>query len=81
MPGTYSQILFHVVFSTKGRAAMIKPSIEHRLHEYIGGIIRAERGVPLAIGGMSDHIHALLRWRTDSAVSDLVRTVKARSSL
>ncbi len=80
MPGTYSQIILHVVFSTKRRAAFITPEIQSRLYEYIGGLVRAERGALFAIGGMPDHVHLLLRWRTDQAVADLMRTVKARSS-
>jgi len=81
MPGTYSQILFHVVFSAKGRAGFIKPEIQSRLYDYIGGIVRAEKGTLYAIGGMPDHVHLLLRWRTDAAIADLMRTAKARSSL
>ncbi|MFH1110890.1 MAG: IS200/IS605 family transposase [Planctomycetota bacterium] len=81
MPGTYSQILFHAVFSTKGRAGFIRPEIQPRLYDYIGGIVRAEKGTLYAIGGMADHVHLLLRWRTDAAIADLMRTVKARSSL
>ena len=81
MPGTYSQILLHVVFSTKKRAASIKAAMQSRLYDYIGGIVRAQRGTLYAIGGMPDHVHLLLRWRTDAGISDLMRTVKARSSL
>ena len=81
MPGTYSQILLHVVFSTKERRAQIKPEIQPRLYEYMGGLVRAEKGILLAIGGMPDHVHLLVRWRTDGTISDLVRTVKARSTL
>ncbi len=81
MPGTYSQILLHAVFSTKRRAAFIKPQIQSRLCDYIGGIVRAERGTLYAIGGTADHVHLLLRWRTDGTIADLMRTVKARSSL
>ena len=80
MPGTYSQIILHVVFSTKQRRLWITPDIQARLYEYVGGIIRAEKGTLHAIGGMPDHLHILLPWRTDGAVSDLMRTVKARSS-
>lgn len=80
MPGTYSQILLHVVFSTKGRAASIKPEVQARLYPYIGGIVRAEKGTLYAIGGMPDHVHLLVRWRTDAAIADLMRMVKARSS-
>lgn len=80
MPGTYSQILLHFVFSTKHRERWITPEIAERLYPYVGGIIRAEKGTLYDIGGVEDHVHLYLRWRTDVAVSDLMRTVKARSS-
>jgi putative transposase len=80
MPGTYSQILLHIVFSTKQRQPWITPDIAERLYPYIGGIIRAEKGVLYEIGGIEDHVHLYLRWRPDHSVSDLMRTVKARSS-
>ena len=80
MPGTYSQILLHVVFSTKRRERWIAPSVADRLYPFIGGIVRAERGVLYDIGGIEDHVHLYLRWRPDGAISDLMRTVKSRSS-
>ncbi len=80
MPGTYSQILLHVVFSTKRREAWITPELAERLYPYIGGIIRAERGVLLDIGGVADHVHLYLRWRPDESISNLMRTAKSRSS-
>ncbi|MCH7591584.1 MAG: IS200/IS605 family transposase [Planctomycetes bacterium] len=80
MPGTYSQVILHFVFSTKRRVAYITPKIQTRLYDYIGGIVRAEKGTLYAIGGMSDHVHLLLRWQTDASIADLMRTVKARSS-
>jgi REP element-mobilizing transposase RayT len=80
MPGTYSQILLHTVFSTKHRRPWIAPQIAERLYPYIGGVVRGERGVMLAIGGIEDHVHLYLRWRTDAAISDLMRVVKAESS-
>lgn len=80
MPGTYSQLLLHVVFSTKGRAPWITADVAERLYPYIGGIVRAEKGVLYDIGGVEDHVHLYFRWRTDGSISDLMRTVKARSS-
>lgn len=80
MAGTYTQLLFHVVFSTKGRAPFITDAVRERLYPYIGGIVRAEGGVLYAIGGVEDHVHMYLRWRPDCAIADLVRTVKSRSS-
>lgn len=80
MPGTYSQLLLHVVFSTKGRAPLITQELAERLYPYMGGIVRAERGVMYDIGGVEDHVHLYLRWRPDESVSDLMRAVKGRSS-
>ena len=80
MPGTYSQVLLHIVFSTKHREPWITPDIAARLYPYMGGIVRAEKGVLYNIGGVEDHVHMYLRWRPDASISDLMRTVKARSS-
>ena len=80
MPGTYSQILLHIVFSTKRREPVISAALAERLYPYIGGIVRAERGVLYDINGIEDHVHMYVRWRTDAAVSDLMRTVKGESS-
>lgn len=80
MPGTYSQILLHIVFSTKRRQPWISPVVAERLYPYLGGIIRAEQGTLYTVGGVEDHVHLYLRWRPNAPISDLMRTVKARSS-
>ena len=79
MPGTYSQVLLHIVFGTKHRERWITPDIADRLYPYMGGIVRAQRGALYDIGGVEDHVHMYLRWRPDESMSDLLRAVKARS--
>lgn len=80
MPGSFTQLLFHAVFSTKNREPLITPEIQPRLYGYIGGIVRNQRGSLLAIGGIPDHLHLLIRTRPDLAVSDLMRELKGDSS-
>jgi putative transposase len=80
MPGTYSQILLHIVFSTKQRQSWLKPELTERLYPYLGGIVRAEKGVLYEIGGIEDHIHLYLRWRTDKDIAALLQRTKSRSS-
>ena len=46
----------------------------------MGGIVRSMNGIAVRIGGMPDHVHLLVRWRTDETLAALMRTVKARSS-
>jgi REP element-mobilizing transposase RayT len=69
------------VFSTKLRQPYITLALLPHLHEYLGGVIRAERGVPIAIGGVEDHVHLLLRWRTDETIANLMRKITSGSSL
>ena len=80
MPGSYSQLLVHVVFSTKLRQPWITKEVVERFYLYLGGIIRAQDGTLYAIGGVEDHVHIYMRWRPDASVSDLLRAVKASSS-
>lgn len=80
MPSTYYKILLHVTFSTKHRQPLITPDMHERLYPYMGGIVRAEKGRLECMGGMPDHVHMLLSWRTDETVAALLRTVKSRSS-
>ena len=80
MSGTFHNLKFHLVFSTKHREPWLTPDIRPRVHEYLGGIIRGERGAVLEIGGVADHVHVLFGWRTDEAISVLVRNLKANSS-
>jgi hypothetical protein len=53
---TYTQILLHIVFGTKRRELSIPDAVLPRLHAFIGGVVRDEKGVALAIGGMPDHV-------------------------
>ncbi len=80
MPGTYTELLVHMVFSTKGRRAWLTGDIADRLYAYIGGIARDERCALCSIGGIEDHLHLYLRIRPDLSVSDLMRSIKGRSS-
>jgi REP element-mobilizing transposase RayT len=71
---------YHVVFSTKGRAEMLKADVMPRLVEYTGGIVRQLDGQLLAANGPSDHIHLLLILPPTQAVADTIRTIKTNTS-
>jgi len=60
MANTYSALFYHFVFSTKNRTASIRPEIETRVWSYIGGIARGNKMTAVQIGGVDDHIHALI---------------------
>lgn len=80
MATTFANLLYHIVFSTKGRIPLIHEGIREPLYEYMGGIIRGEGGVLLEIGGVPDHVHLLAKFRTDIAVATMVKKIKGKSS-
>lgn len=80
MSHTFSQLLFHLVFGTQYREDLIDPELRKDLYPFISGIVRNERCSLLAIGGMPDHVHLLVRVRPNVALSDLLRSIKANSS-
>lgn len=80
MASTFTNLLYHIVFSTKDRIPLIQSDLQERLYEYMGGIIRGEGGVLLEIGGIPDHVHLLAKLRADTAVSVMLRLLKSNSS-
>jgi len=80
MPRSYTNLIYHIVFSTKNRQPLITLEREERLYEYIGGIIRGLGGILLIINGVEDHVHILAKLRPDKALSDVLRELKAGSS-
>jgi len=80
MPGTFSNIVVHVVFSTKDRRPLITGTTGEMLFSYMGGVVKGVGGSIITIGGMPDHVHLLTRVPTNLTVADAVRTVKANSS-
>jgi REP element-mobilizing transposase RayT len=80
MSGTYTNLLYHVVFSTKERRRLIVPAIEKDLYGYIGGIVKGIAGMLLEVNGAADHVHLLAKLPPKVAVSDAIRDIKANSS-
>lgn len=80
MAGTFTNLLYHLVFSTKNRIPLIHISLESDLYAYIGGIIRGEGGVLLEIGGMPDHVHLLAKFKPSRSVAEMLNRIKAKSS-
>lgn len=80
MPQSYVNLLYHIIFSTKDREPIITPKHQPRLYEYIGGIVRKQGGITLAINGMEDHVHLFAKLRQDKTLSDMIRDFKSHSS-
>jgi REP element-mobilizing transposase RayT len=77
---TYTQIYLHIVFSTKNRLDWIRPDLEARVWEYIGGIARNHKMHPHQIGGIDNHVHALVGTHPTVSPSDAAKYLKGASS-
>lgn len=80
MSDSYTNLIYHLVFSTKDRCPLITDEYQVRLYDYIGGTIRSLGGISLGINGTEDHVHVLAKLRPDKAVSDVLRELKANAS-
>jgi len=56
MADSYTNLLYHIVFSTKDRRPLITSEYEARLYDYIGGTIRGV-GASHWTQWTEDHVH------------------------
>jgi len=80
MSDSYTNLLYHIIFSTKDRRPMITSEHEIQLYDYIGGTIRGLGGISLELNGTEDHLHVLAKLRPDRSLSDVLRDLKANAT-
>ena len=80
MANTYHQIYLQIVFAVKYRKAIIDKSWKSQLFGVIGNLINETKCKTIIVNGVEDHVHCLLGLRPVVSVSELMKTVKAKSS-
>ena len=80
MANTYTSLHYHIIFSTKNREPWLTQHIEQRIWAFIGGIARAHNMTALQVGGIEDHIHALITARATIAPAQIAQYLKGDSS-
>ena len=80
MANTYSSLFYHTVFSTKHRQSFIHQDVENRVWAYLGGIARKHKLTAIQIGGIENHIHALVMSSPVNAPSQIAQWLKGDSS-
>jgi len=80
MSSTLTNLLYHIVFSTKNRTEIITKTYQEELYKYIGSIIRENRGILLAIGGTRNHIHFFMKNSASISISHTLKEIKGNSS-
>jgi putative transposase len=80
MANTYTSLQYHIIFSTKNREPWLIPDIEQRVWRFIGGIARNHDMTALQVGGIEDHLHALVAAPATIAPFKIAQFLKGGSS-
>ena len=80
MADSFTSLNYHLIFSTKERVPMLEVQNQERIWTFIGGVIKKNKGIALAIGGMTDHVHILCGIPTTTSVSKFIQQTKSASS-
>lgn len=80
MANSYYSVYEHIVFSTKRRLDLLTPEIAPRLFAYMAGGFSEQGCFPMIVGGTANHVHMLIRKRSDMASADLIKEIKRAST-
>ncbi|WP_140485447.1 IS200/IS605 family transposase [Flavobacterium sp. GSA192] len=80
MANTYHQVYIQVVFAVKYREAIIADEWKSTLFGVIGNLINEAGCKTIIVNGVEDHVHCFLGLKPTVSISELMKTVKAKSS-
>jgi len=78
---THTAISYHIVFSTKNRAPVLRRDRREDLFRYIWGITKNRRSHLYRINGVEDHLHILSSLHPTVSLADFVKEIKTGSAL
>jgi putative transposase len=80
MRAPFTQLYLHCVWSTWDRLPLISLDLEQPIYAAILAKCAELKCPVIAIGGMPDHVHLLVRLHTTVTVADLLKETKGASS-
>ncbi len=80
MPQSLSQVILHIVFSTKDRCPWLDPAMRPRLHAYLATVCRDCECEAYRVGGAADHVHIAARLARTITQAELLEKIKKTSS-
>ena len=80
MANTYHQIYLQAIFATKYRNAVIDKEWKSNLYGVIGNLINETNCKTIIVNGVEDHVHCFLGLKPVVSISELMKTVKSKSS-
>ncbi len=80
MPQSLSQVIIHIIFSTKNREPSIDPDLRPRLHACLATVARDNGSNVHRVGGIADHVHILATLSRTVTQAELLEEIKKHSS-
>jgi REP element-mobilizing transposase RayT len=81
VPQSLSNVLLHVIYSTKNREPyLVKSNLRDDLHAYLGGTLEPIKCPSLGVQAVADHVHVLCRLSRTMTIANLVEAMKTESS-
>jgi len=77
---TYTQLIYHIVYSIKNRNPALDEPHRKRLFKYLWGILKNNKCHLYRIYGVEDHLHLLTHIHPTVALSNLVKDLKVSSN-
>ncbi|MFL0684889.1 REP element-mobilizing transposase RayT [Algoriphagus aquaeductus] len=77
--GTHTQLIYHIVYSTKHREPTMVQDEKKRLFAFIHHLLTNKNCHLYRINGMEDHLHILTHIHPTIAISSLVKDIKLAS--
>jgi putative transposase len=80
MPQSLSNVILHIIFSTKNRQPWLDSSIRPRMHAYLATICRDLGGEAFRADGVSDHVHIVTTLPRTLSQAQMIEQIKKASS-
>ena len=80
MPQSLSQVILHLIFSSKNREPWLDADVRPRMHAYLATICRDLDAEAFRVGGVADHVHLVVTLPRTLSQSALVEEIKKLSS-
>ena len=80
MPQSLSQVILHIIFSTKNREAWLDQATRAQMHAYLATVCRDLGGELVRVGGVADHVHIITTMPRTISQAQMIEQIKKTSS-
>jgi putative transposase len=80
MSQSLSNIILHIIFSTKNREPWLDQAIRSRMHAYLATLCRDLGGERTHVNGVADHVHIVTTLPRTLSLAQLIEKIKKASS-